>query len=733
MSYHLFIRFLKDHIIWFIVLPIVTAATVYYFTRKERKEYTVQATIYTGLGSGYNLKSVNSSGSFDYSGVTNAFDNLLTTLNSSETMLQVGISLLTDHLKLTKPDTLILGAKGFEKLHQAIPAPLANHLARQADAVRYAQIDSMGRSEAYNPIKALLAKGDMYYSGEYISKKLRANRKNSSDMLEMEYESDDPAVTIQTLDFVIAILNQRYISLKSSDTNPVIGYYEQKTNEAKRRLDAAESKLRAFNVDHELLSYDEESKNIAFSRENFVNEYNLELMKNRATKASIDELSKRMSQRGNLLVINSELVKKQAELADAQGELVGAQTSRSNSEIVRIEAKIRKITDEMKVIAQKYYAAGDSPESIPSNKLIEDWLAKVLEYAESNARLEVYKQRLNEYQNKITELSPLGTELRQLNRELEVAEKEYLALTQSLNEAQVHRQDISLDKPLKVVDPPKYPYTAKPTKRLIFIAAGFGIGLFFALMLTVIRFLLDSRLDSPEHAEVRIGQSVTIVFPKVKKFSIGTKESRAAISMFEQLSNAINIDIVQATSKQPPPIITLFSMRSKQGKTWVAHGVARLYAETGQKIAYFYPRITKNDQPFELEGVTFYPFEIRPEFMNVRDLNELLPKNQEYNPFYFDKILLELPALISSPLPVYLLHKSHVAILVADANSGWGRRERQLMALYNKIASSSLITVLNRVESDYIDAPSRSEAEQILVQPELLLKHQRKLPSASEG
>ncbi|RYF45623.1 MAG: lipopolysaccharide biosynthesis protein, partial [Cytophagaceae bacterium] len=120
MSIDALLRLFRQNLLWMILLPVVTAATAWYVTRDSVKTYRSEATLYTGLASGYTLLTDRLGQSMDRS--SNAFDNLLTTLNSKETRLQVGISLLTDHLRLQQPDTLVLGTAGFDQLHQAIPA-----------------------------------------------------------------------------------------------------------------------------------------------------------------------------------------------------------------------------------------------------------------------------------------------------------------------------------------------------------------------------------------------------------------------------------------------------------------------------------------------------------------------------------------------------------------------------------------------------------------------------------
>ncbi|WP_229320752.1 GumC family protein [Larkinella knui] len=722
-------RLLKQHALWFILIPVLTAGSVYYFTKNEPRVYKSQATIYTGLASGYSLLSDQQAGFIDHSAA--AFENLLTTLNSKETLRQIGVDLLTRHLPLEKPDGKILSLPAFQELHQAIPESLRLSLVKNADeATLHARIDSLSRSSSDNPVQYLLLKSSAYCSIATIGKKLKATRRSPSDMLDLEYESNDPAVAQQTLSNAIAILNKRYTTLKTAETNSVVNYYEDKAKESKKKLDEAENKLRSFSVEHKLLNFEEESKNVAASRELFSGDYNKELMTNKAVKASMDALNKRMGQQGALLLANGDLKAKQNDLSDAQSQLVNAQAyGQPQNVITRLQTRVDQASEALKTTARTYTAAESSPEAIPQRTLLNEWLEKVIDFEESSARLEVYKSRMGEYQTKTEEYSPLESELRQLNRDLTLAEKDYLASVQYLNQAVTHRQDISVDGALTILDPPNFPYDAQ-SKRWLFIALGFGIGLFIAMLLTAIRFWIDRRISSPEQAETLIGRPVAAVFPTVRKFSIDSKAGRTALSMFEQLCNAINFEIVKTTATKPyPPVITLFSVRSKQGKTWVANSLGRMYAEAGQQVAYCYPRLTDEQQKVEQEGITFFPYTRRSDLMNVTEIDYLFDEQTKFDASQFDRIILEIPGLISNPIPVYLINQSTVSILVTDVNSIWARTERKLLEMYLKIATHTVVTVLNRVDTSYLDAPSKADVQQRPIQPEHSIEVQRTLRS----
>ncbi len=713
MTIEVFLRLLKQHLLWFILIPGVTAGTAFYVTRNLPKVYKSEATLYTGLASGYSLLSDGQNAYNDRSG--NAFENLLTTLSSRQTLLQVGKSLLVDHLRLQEPDTLMLGAAGFQQLREVISPEWQSVLLMEADSVRLRMtVDSLAKSPFDNPVKTLLLTTDSYYSFQRLSENLKAAaRKGSNDVLLMEYESDDPAVARQTLLYAISVLNKRYSSLKTSETTSVVDYYEVKLQKAKNALDQAEANLRAFSVRHKVLDYDEEARNVAASREALIGEYNQELMRKNAAQASLDALNKRLSQQGNVYTANADLGEKQKKLTQAENQLANAKAYNQPKNIInRLQASVTKAAEELKTSAQKYDVATNSADAVPTQTVANDRLTKSLEYEESTARLELYKKRMNEYQAKTNEYTPLGSQLRQLNRDLAVAEREYLALLQNVDQSRTRRQDVSVGGTMEVLDAPDFPLVPQPSKRWQLIAIGIGAGIFLALLLTGLRFLLDKRIHSPEQAELSIGMPVTAVFPTVKKPLVFTKATRAARSMFEQLLNAINIEIAQVTAKPYPPIITLFSIRSKQGKTWVANGLIQAYTTADQRVAYCYPRQTGQEQREYKNGVVYLPYTIRPDFMNVTSVDYLLDHNHEFDASQFDRVILELPALGSHQIPAYLLNKSALSLLIVDANSAWARAEKQLLSLYVRVTNQPILMVLNRVEGNYVDVPGRADIQQ---------------------
>ena len=710
MKLDVFLRLLKQNALWFVLIPLITASTALYLTRNEVKTYKSEATLYTGLASGYTLLSDKKAPSMDMS--SSAFDNLLSTLGSKETMLQVGINLLADDLQLREPDSLVLNAEGFQKLQLVFPDQVRADLPTFSgtDYLRRV-LDSLAKTPTANPVKSLLLNSDTYYSVSHISEKLKASaRKNTNDVLLMEYEANDPAVAQRTVKYAIEALNKRNTYFKTAETKSVVGFYEARLKESKARLDAADAALRTFGTSHQVLDYDEEARTVAASREALIGEYNQEKMRRNGAKAAVDALSKRSGQQSGMQLSSADLNAKQRKLSEAENQLANARAyNQPKNVIARLQTVVNQAADELKTSAQKYDVAANNSEAIPQQTLATDRLAKSLEYEESSAKLEVYEKRIREFEAKTNEYGPLGAQIRQLNRNLALAEREYTELLNQVDQSRTREQDVSVGGKLEILDAPNFPLSPMASKRKQLIIVSLGVGLFIALLLMALRFWLDKRIKSPEQAEELIGRPVAAMFPTVKNPLAYSKATRASRSMFEQLLNTINIEVSQVSNKPFPPIITLFSIRPEQGKTWVINGLIRLFAEADLRIAYCYPRSTGNERRDEKPGITYLPYTARPDFMNVTGLEYLLDHTDDFNPAQFDRVLLELPPLINHQIPVYMMKQSALSLLVIDANAAWGRTEKQLLTLFERVTQQPILTVLNRVGGDYLDETSRAE------------------------
>ncbi|WP_461049450.1 GumC family protein [Spirosoma arcticum] len=702
MNAQLLFRLLRQNSLWLLLIPALTAATAFYFTRNQIRTYQSSAVLYTGLASGYSILSDDKNARVDHNAVTNAFENLLSTVTSRQTIAEVGLRLLSRHLLLNRPDSLVLGSQGFAQLQRAIPADLRRSLTvdRNEQAV-YQRVEALAQAAGANPVKTLLNNPASWYGPAKIKKGLKAVRKKDSDMLELSYESEDAAITHTTLTELIAVFSNRYASLKSSETNPVVRYYNDANRKATRKLQQAEMRIKAFEEDNKIINYDEESRAIAVEKEDILNQYNEELMKSRAAKASMETLGKRLEDRMTVLKTNDELIAKRTELTTATNQLAQAQVrGRSRENIEQLSAKAARLSDELKTAAQKYYKTGNSVESLPQTRLLDEWLNKLVQYEESAARLNVYEDRLEKFNEMAARFAPLGTTLSQLKRDVSVAEKDYLANLTALNQAQTRQKNAEMTGPLRLLDAPEFPQQPLPSKRGLLIGGALGVGLVLALLLLLIRYLADGRLYSPARFTTVTGLPVAASFPTVPRRMRGLRARAVAQYMLEQLRSTAAIDSTPVPTYRPYELITVWSTRPRQGKTWLANQLAERYGLAGKRVAYLHPHPTGNALTLP-EEVTSIGYAIRSDFAYTKRVDELV--DDRFSPEDYDIVLLELPDLGETPIATHLVAQSNLLLLITSAKITWKPQDQNLYQLYRKATNAPILPVLNHVSTGLIE------------------------------
>ena len=113
-------RILKRHILLLILVPVILAAAVWYYTRNQDRTYQSETIIYTGIVSGYNLESTSNT-NIDFMGTNMQFDQIVNYLSSRKVIEETSIRLLAQHLMLENYDTRYINQKNYEAIQQNTP------------------------------------------------------------------------------------------------------------------------------------------------------------------------------------------------------------------------------------------------------------------------------------------------------------------------------------------------------------------------------------------------------------------------------------------------------------------------------------------------------------------------------------------------------------------------------------------------------------------------------------
>ena len=360
-----FIRILRRHIVLLVVIPFVLAVMVTYMTRKPDLKFDSETTLYTGIATGSSVemdKAINSLAS------NTSFDNLIKVIKSRETQQEVAIRLLTQHLLLDKADSRYISAKNFAELKKITPAyikrlvvkntspsgqkALANvsqdenskadtsaanktfsfqaeddstkpsWLPASINQIAYEETvknltDYMQSSDT-NFIYKLLNFSHPHYSISAIST-VKAQRIGISDLVSLKYETDDPAICQQTLEFLTQVCIKNYRSFKENRSDAVVKYFEFQLKQAAIRLTIAEDKLLKFNTDNNIINYYEQSKAVAGVKEQLDLDFNSKKVHLAGVQAAIARLEEKLGNQEQIRLKSSNII----ELRDRLGVQIG--------------------------------------------------------------------------------------------------------------------------------------------------------------------------------------------------------------------------------------------------------------------------------------------------------------------------------------------------------------------------------------------------------------------------
>ncbi|MFY8108578.1 MAG: GumC family protein [Bacteroidia bacterium] len=682
---------------------------VIFFTRDLPKEYETQTTIYTGLASGYSITD-DGTERIDNFKVNNAFDNLITTIKSRETVEEVAIKLLAQHLLLKEPDPNILGLKGFQKLKELVPDEDRKKLIvpdnfNETVRLLYATKDSSTR----NKVRDLLTYPGSYYFLGSITGSVSVNRKNSSDMLEMTLKSNDPGVCWNAMKFYIDAFSMRYRGIKGSETQNVVRYFEQQLQHAFSVLQSSENKLRDFGVNNKIINYYEQAKFVAESKEDLSTEYYREKMKLEAAQKATQRIEEKMNNYSDFVGYNEELVTLRQELANINFKITNASLYKANAEnIAELRDQSEAIKIKLKEKARDYYEFNNSIEWVPQESLLNEWLTKIVELEESKGRLQVFEMRMKQYDGIYQEFAPLGSTLGRLEREISVNEKEYLSVLHGLNLAKLRQQSLEMSNNLKVIDNPFFPLQPLPSKRALLIIGSFIAGLVLLLAYYIGQELTNKSLRSPEKVEPILGLPLLNALPEkqgVNSKIIGIDE--IASSMMQQVVNEVFIDLKQSDPFSKNYLITIFSVKQGEGKTFFAEELVKKLSRIRNKVLYLYPessQILDNQIMENNPKVISKVYKVNEDIIDYNGISDFLKENESGPNDEISYTIIEIPELKKYPIPAHLISISNLSILVVHAQKSWTNADRFQLKNYQKLCAGKIKVILNHVEPDLLES-----------------------------
>ncbi|MCS3198432.1 hypothetical protein [Bacteroides thetaiotaomicron] len=669
MEYILYISRFLYRIRWWLLIgtAVITFAVYYFGKRMIGKMYSVEATLYTGVASGYGIEGGNDK--VDWATAQNAMDNLISIIKAESTLQRVSMRLYARSLINGDPekDNEFIRASNYNRIY--------NHLKNSPNGKEIlALIDKNSEDKTVEnffrylkPTQSNYLYGVFYYNLHHYSfndlKSIQVSRKGASDLIEVSYMADDPGIAYNTIDILTKEFVNEYRSIRYGETDNVIEYFRSELTRIGRELRVKEDSLTRYNVDKRIINYYDETKEIAAINKEFeLREQNVMIEYNSA-KAMLNELEKHMNSNAKQVINNLQFLDKLNEAASLTGkisemETVSSDNTSSGNTLQDYKKRLESTRKELSELSNKYVEHKYTKEGISKDNIIEQWLDRTLQYEKAKSDLEIMRASRKELDEKYRFYAPVGSTIKRQERNITFIEQNYLAVLKSYNDALMRRKNLEMTSAaLKVLNAPAYPINPMPTSLKKIVMAACAGTFLFILGFFLLLELLDRTLRDSIRARRLIGFSMLGAFPRdsILEYRGQIKEVQKIAT--RQLSSSI-LYFCNRRKEGLPYIINFISTEGNEGKSELIKNLEEYWSSIGLKV-----RTLSWNTDFQATS---------RKYSLAKSVTDLYASTGE------DMLIVEYPNLREANISSDLLQEANLNLLIARADRGWKETDKLL-------------------------------------------------------
>lgn len=662
---------------WMVIFPCIAGIIAWFLTRNLEKTYDVKTTIFTGIISGYNVDATDTRNA----GVH--LSNLMNIITTERTLKIVSLKLLARCLVYgdAERNTSYISAIHYQQLTSGIPRELQALIDRQNEEKTYNNLVAFERPSVNNFIYQLLNYTHPYFSVPLLSQNIKVARLGTSDMIEIAYSANDAGIAYNTLEILNEEFVKQYHELRYGETDNVIKFFREELARLGKMLTAAEDSLIDYNIEHRIINYGEQTKQVAGMDATYQMMDNDLLINYSTSKALIDFYEYKLGDVAKLIRTNNEFMNKLQQMSKLNTQI-------STMEITPDEKNQKKLEEQKSILsnaeesinelALKLSAEAASTNNVSYETLITQWLDQIVLAEKTKAQMDasdIMREKLNE---DFLYFSPIGATLGRKERHIGFVESNYMSTMGALNAAILRQKNLEMTSAsLKIMNPPLFPLTSSPTNaRMIILSAILGTLLFIIGYFLIIE-ILDRTLRDKIRAERITGGTVIGAYPKDSKL----RYRRYNKAIDEMAIKQLSTNLLPYLSVQKERVINLLSTEEKDGKTHIAGFLEQYWTGIGLNVR----RITY-DEDFLSED---------SQYVQASSLKELCPDLEPD-----EIVIIEYPVLKDNPLSPALLNEASINLMVVRANRTWKTTDQAMYERLLKIKQKDVPILFYLTQAD---------------------------------
>jgi len=712
-----FIRLLLRRALLLIVLPVLLTVVVYMLTENQKRTYLTSSKIYTGFTTGSSIVSLQES-KVDLFGSRAAFDNLISIISSRNTAEEVGLRLFTSHMMLESSSREIISEDSFQKLQSIIPSHVKELVVKGNFEKTYQNFLDYKNRDFNNFIYGLINYEHPHYSSKAIRKNLKVQRLQSSDIIEIVYQSDDPGIAYNTLKILNNFFINAYTELEVNQSGVVANYFEQQLGDAIEKLKGAEHELLVFNQENNIINYSEQTKHIASEKEHFSLDFMKIKMDYASAYSSIQVLESKMGvntrsriNREEIRIIRDKLSDVYLRISLREMKIMQADfhDEKMERELLDLKVQAKILQEDVRQKVQEQAEIEYTSEGVSVSKILQDWLDQIVLFESAKARIAVGNERMKEFSEIFSIYAPMGATMKSLERKIGVYENEYLSLLNSLGLAKLKQQNKELNSNLKETEPPFFPLGPQPGKRKYLLIIAMLVGFVLPAFTIIALEFLDTTLKTAERTEVATGLSVITIFPNLNTIRKSDNITYIKSKSLDVVARKLILGNSERTDKTKPLICVFYSHHNNEGKSYLTSALMDKIDEYGFKSIL----VTHDTPNVALANKRYINYEINSNIQSIEYLESFSNEIKDINLKELNFVFVEIPSIIESIYPYLFLKKADFIFLALRANRSWDRADKhalkELRALNLKTEPQIILNGVHLLEMESIlgDLPRR--------------------------
>lgn len=651
------VRFLYKIRWYLVILPMIALIFAWFSTRNMERVYDANTTIYTGMITGYNIEG--GSGIAGGNAQTN-MQNLMLIITTDNTIHEVSLRLFARCMIYGNPhkDNNYISAEHFRQLDATVPADVKALINHNSEDATYSNLKAYEKPSQDNYLFGLLNYHN-YFGINNITARLKVLQLDKSDIIDIAYTANDAGICYNTLDILNDVFARQYQQLRYGETSNVIRFFEREVARLYKILTGAENDLIKYNIQHRIINYAEQTKQLTVleaQQQNAENEIRMNLA---TTEALVTYLKEQLGDRAKVVESNKDFTNLVRDISRLESRISnlrlmnsenGGNNTEAQLELAKAEKQLREALEKVRNLAKTIEANTFNTETgVKAKDLIDKWLEQVILLEKTKAELEAQDIMIESIEEQYQKYSPIGATLDRKERHIGFIESNYIEMLKALNAARLRQRNLQMSTAtLRVLNPPMFPMSAQSTNRIMILVGAFML----AFIMTALYFFIIETLDRTLRDRMRSERITQIpvmgCFPKESTLRYRRFNKTISDLALRQLSKAL-LPYFQEGQQN---VLNLLSTDAANGKSYLAQELENYWVSIGLQVR----RLTY-DEDFLAED---------SRYIMAKDVKDLCPDIQPN-----EIAIIEYPNLDDNSISSALLNLGTINLMVTRANRTW--------------------------------------------------------------